>query len=365
MPSYGSVEMRTIFHLDMDAFFASVEIVRNPQLKGKPVIVGGQPNTRGVVSTCSYEARVFGVRSAMSLTEAYRRCPHGIFLNGDFSTYRKFSQKIMEILSHYTPNIEVVSVDEAYIDVSEIAESYGGALNLGEDMRKSIFRITQLPCSIGIATNKLIAKIASSKAKPNGILHVLPGEEISFLAPLAIQSIPGIGTKTQELLNRDGILLIKDLQEMGMDALIQHYGSSGYFFHFAANGQDDRPIVSEESDPKSIGHETTFDRDEENKEILIQTLQELVIKTTKRLCKYKMRARGVSLKLRFSNFRTITRSHLFCNHTQDAKLILKEILYLFEKNYIENTPIRLIGVTLEKLTNGYWQPSLWDKPTCD
>lgn len=351
--------MGTIFHLDMDAFFASVEIVRNPMLRGKPVIVGGQPNTRGVVSTCSYEARVFGVRSAMSLTEAYRRCPHGIFLNGSFSLYRAYSQEIMNVLSSYTDNLEVVSVDEAYIDVTDIVGHYGGSRNLCEQMRKAILQKTQLPCSVGIASNKLVAKIASSKAKPNGILDIAEGHEAQFLAPLPIQSIPGIGTKTQEVLNRDGIFLIQHLQELGIEALIQRYGSSGYFFHFAAFGKDDRPVVSEEGDPKSIGHETTFDRDENNKNVLIQTVKELVDKTTKRLHKYQMRARGVSLKLRYSNFRTITRSRILSFHTQDPTVIFNEILLLFEMNYVDETPLRLIGVTVEKLTNGYWQPLLW------
>lgn len=351
---------RTIFHLDMDAFFASIEIARNPFFKGKPVIVGGQPNTRGVVSTCSYEARVFGVHSAMSLTEAYRKCPHGIFLNGNFSTYRQYSSRIMEILANYTECLEVVSVDETYMDVSEIISHYGNARNLANNMRHSIYKETQLPSSIGIATNKLIAKIASSKAKPNGLLEVTMGKEAEFLAPLPVQSIPGIGKKTQEALNKDGIFFIHELQSLNLEALIERYNSSGYFFHFAAFGKDDRPVVTEESDPKSIGHETTFDRDENSKDVLIKTIHELVEKTVKRLKRYEMRGRGVSLKLRFSNFKTITRSHLLKYHTQDLKLILTEILELFERHYLPDTPIRLIGVTIEKLTNSYWQPTLWD-----
>lgn len=198
----------------MDAFFASVEIVKNPALRGKPVIVGGRPDRRGVVSTCSYEARKFGVRSAMPVSEAYRLCPHGIFLEGDYSLYREFSEKVFAIFYQKTPYVEVVSIDEAYLDVSEPIASGMTPKDLATSIHQEVFRTTQLTCSIGIAANKLVAKIAAGKAKPNGIFEVIPGTEDAFLAPLPIQSLPGIGTKTQVVLNQEGFLTVADLQAL-------------------------------------------------------------------------------------------------------------------------------------------------------
>jgi DNA polymerase-4 len=351
---------RTIFHIDMDAFFASIEVVKNPALRGKPVIVGGRPEQRGVVSTCSYEARIFGVHSAMSLTEAYRRCPHGVFLDVDFSLYRHYSSTIMEIFRSYTPHVEVVSVDEAYIDVTEILQDHGGAVSLAKEMKQAVFTHTQLTCSIGGGSNKLIAKIAAGQSKPNGLKIIPHGEEQAFLEPLPVGTLPGVGEKTREFLHQQGIKKIQDLQELSLDRLLQDYGALGYHLFLSAHGKDDRPVDYEDSTPKSVGAEITFDKDTIDDEVLIDTLEQLVDKACRRMKRHRMRTRTVSLKLRYSNFNTLTRSHTLLSHTNRKEEILAELIYLFRKTYDNQLPVRLVGVSLEKLTDGYWQPLLWE-----
>ncbi len=241
--------MRCIFHIDMDAFFASVEIVRNPALKGKPVIVGGRPDRRGVVSTCSYEARKFGIHSAMALSEAYRLCPHGVFLDVDFPLYRAYSDKVFDIFYQHTPFVEVVSVDEAYLDVTAAITGGITPKDLAIAIHEQVFEATKLTCSIGIAQNKLVSKIAAGKAKPNGIMYVLPGTEMAFLAPLPIQHLPGVGAKTQIILNREGLHTVADIQKFSIDQLIQQHGSWGYHYYFAARGEDNRPVSWESHPP--------------------------------------------------------------------------------------------------------------------
>jgi DNA polymerase IV len=351
---------RIIFHIDMDAFFASIEIARNPALKGKPVIVGGNPDSLGVVSTCSYEARKFGVHSAMSLYEAKLRCPEGIFLQGNYSLYQEYSREIIDIFMRYTPYVEVLSIDEAYLDVSEVAPSYWGGKALGELLKKVIYQETKLSCSIGIASSKHVAKIASSLAKPNGVYEVPAGQEKAFLAPLPIQTLAGVGTKTQETLNRDGIQRIADIQKIDVDQLIRQYGGLGFYLHQESMGIDNRPVVWEDQPPKSIGAETTFEKDQSEKKIILGVLQELAQKAHLRLKRHQMRARGLTLKLRYSDFQTINRSHTLFSHSNKLETFFNEAVYLLEESWDEKTPLRLIGISLEKLTNGYWQPTLWD-----
>ncbi len=351
---------RIIFHVDMDAFFAAIEIVRDPTLKGKPVIIGGQPDQRGVVSTCSYEARKYGVRSAMSLFEAKRLCPKAIFLDGNFSLYREVSDTIMSLFHRYTDEVEVVSIDEAYLDVSHVVDQYGGAKALGQQLRQAVFKETQLTCSVGIATSKLVAKIASSAAKPNGLYEIPAGSEAQFLATLKIQSLPYIGGKTQAALNHDGIFTVAQLQILGMEELVHRYGARGYYYYKAAMGQDDSPVVWWDVPPKSVGAETTFDTDQIDRAYIEHELEELVIKACRRLKKSKMRSKTVSLKLRFSDFRTITRAHTLFTHVNNSEVIWREVQKLLDLYYSGEEALRLVGVSLENLTDGYWQPTLWN-----
>lgn len=344
-------------HVDMDAFFASVEIVNNPSLKGKPVIVGGHPDKRGVVSTCSYEARKFGVRSAMSMFEAKKKCPHAIFLEGNYSLYREASDIVMDILHTFTPLVEIVGIDEAYV---ELPENYPlSPFKTGQAIRRAVLEKTKLTCSVGIGINKLIAKIASSHAKPNGLFEVPHGMEKDFLAPLPIESLPGIGVRTQAELNNDGLYKIIDLQSLGMDVLINRYGAYGYYFHLASFGKDNRPVIVDDPTPKSIGAETTFETDINDRELLLSELEPLLDKAYHRMRKHKMRARGVSLKLRFSDFKTVTRATSFENHTVHYPFLKNAAVELFDKVW-PGTPLRLIGLSFEKLTDSYWQPTFWD-----
>lgn len=357
---FRGMQQRVIFHVDMDAFFASVEIARDPSLKGKPVIVGGDPNSRGVVSTCSYEARVFGVHSAMSLSEAQRRCPQAIFLEGSYSLYSEYSEKIMNIFRRLTEKVQVVSVDEAYLDVTEKVDKHGGPLALAELLRSVVFKKTQLTCSIGVASNKLVAKMASTAAKPNGAKEIKPGEEAAFLAPLKIGSIPGIGAKTEEAFHRRGILLIEDIQLMDLDTLLQQYGQWGYQLRMSAFGQDNRPVEWGDRIPLSLGAETTFERDQTDCKVLHEALEQLVEKACRHLHENKMRTRAICLKLRDNNFKTITRSCGLFSDTNDINTIQHECREFFNSVYFGTFPLRLLGVSLHKLTDTYWQPTLWD-----
>ncbi|MBA3236954.1 MAG: DNA polymerase IV [Parachlamydiaceae bacterium] len=350
---------RTIFHIDMDAFFASVEEAENPTLKGKAVIIGGQPGQRGVVSTCSYEARRFGVHSAMSLTEAGKRCPHAIFLQGNHALYREYSNQIMQIFLAATPYVEVVSIDEAYLDVTDVFQLYDGAIALAELLKKIILMQTKLTCSVGIASNKLLAKIASSTYKPNGLLAVPEGEEAQFLAPLPISTIPGIGKKTALRMEADGFFDIHQLQAAGIDLLMRLYGNWGYQCHQSAMGFDNREVQWEESSCKSIGAETTYAENQIDFIILKETLEALCQKVWTRLKRYRMRARGLSIKLRSETFHTITRSYTFDSHVNDLEEISRAATVLLENNYANELPLRLIGISLEKLTDTYWQPTFW------
>lgn len=352
--------LKTFFHLDMDAFFASIEIVRNPALKGKPVIVGGSLERRGVVSTCSYEARAFGVHSAMSMSEAYRKCPQGIFLEGSYSSYREYSDRIMEIIHRYTPMVEVVSIDEAYIDVTDIADSYGGAEALAKELKNTIFQQTQLTCSIGVSSTMLVAKIASSITKPDGLRLVPVGEEASFLEPLDVDKIPGIGESTRVLLSQEGIYSVGDLQKVSLHKLVQRHGSHGYYFFFACQGQDNRSVEPNDHDPKSIGAETTFEKDQDNPEFLIGTLNDLIATAQRRLLEHHMWTGAICLKLRDCTFKTTTHSHLLASETQDLHKIQKSAASLLKKVYSGEIPLRLIGISLRGLKTPYWQPSLWD-----
>ena len=359
--SYLRKNPRTIFHIDMDAFFASVEEAENPSLRGKALIIGGLPGQRGVVSTCSYEARRYGVHSAMSLSEAGKRCPHGIFMPGNYSLYRAYSSKIMEIFCASTPYVEIVSIDEAYLDVTSILHQYGGSQTLAKLLKEIILQQTKLTCSVGIASNKLMAKIASSANKPDGLTLIPKGTEALFLGPLPVGTIPGIGKKTALAMETDGFHNIAQVQEAGIDKLMQLYGNWGYHCYQVALGRDDRPVQWEETAPKSIGAEVTFDQNLDDLKAIKETLIQLCQKIWRRLRLNKMRARGITLKLRNAAFHTITRSATFGSHVNDLKEITERAISLFDSHWANQLPLRLVGISLEKLTDSYWQPTFWNE----
>ena len=261
---------RTIFHVDMDAFFVSVEELFDPSLKGKPVVVGGQRNERGVVSAASYAARKFGVHSAMPLRTAAKICPQAIFVSGHPDRYREYSQKVHEVLGHFSPLVEMASVDEAYLDMTGTERLHGRPLHSAHRLHAEMKSATQLNCSIGIGTSRLVAKVSSAKAKPNGVLWVLPGEETKFLAPLAVGDIPGVGKVMEEKLHAIGVQKVGDLAGMEDRDLEQRFGKWGLALAGKSRGEDaggwfDNE-VGENVDPKSISHEHTFDQDTRSEE---------------------------------------------------------------------------------------------------
>ncbi|WP_041017638.1 DNA polymerase IV [Criblamydia sequanensis] len=351
---------RIILHIDMDAFFASIEIAENPHLKGLPIIVGGNPDRRGVVSTCSYEARVYGVHSAMPLHEAKKLCPKAIFITGNYSLYKNYSEKIMKILTKVCPIVEIVSIDEAYLDFTNFVDEEH-ILEIGQEIKNQIFYKTGLTSSIGIGSCKLISKMASSFQKPNGLLQIKSGLEVEFLKPLDIGKLPGVGTKTEEHLRKKGFFKISDLQEASLEKLIDLMGvSRGYYLHKACLGRDPRVVEGEKRSPKSIGKEETFDKDIADILLLQEVLENQLKAIFEKAKERKLRFKGFSIKIRHPDFKTFTKSYTFKNFTQNYHELRKAVFSLFESFYSGSPPLRLLGVSLENLSDGYWQPTFWD-----
>lgn len=339
---------RTIFHVDMDAFFVSVEELSNPSLKGKAVVVGGQRDERGVVSAASYEARKFGVHSAMPLRTAAKQCPHAIFVDGHPDLYREYSQKAKEVLHDFSPAVEMASIDEAYLDMSGTERLHGPPLLSAHKLHQHMKDRTGLNCSIGIGSSRLMAKISSDKAKPNGVLYVLAGQEQSFLAPLDVGKIPGVGKVTKARLNQIGIIYIGDLLKVEEQILEENFGKWGPSLAGKARGEDAgawfEGDVGEEWEAKSISHEHTFDRDTADRGKLEPTLAHLCEKVGRRLREQNFSARTLQLKLRYSDFSTITRAHSLSTPTQMDTEIFSAIEKLFHHNWNQGRSIRLLGV---------------------
>jgi DNA polymerase-4 len=339
---------KTIFHVDMDAFFVSVEELSDPSLKGKAVVVGGQRNERGVVSAASYEARKFGVHSAMPLRTAAKLCPHAIFVDGHPDRYRECSAKVYEILNTFSPLVEMASIDEAYLDMTGTDRLHGPPLRAAHALHKKVKVETQLNCSIGIGASRLIAKVSSAKAKPNGVLWVIPGQEAKFLAPLDVRDIPGVGKVMEQNLHGMGIRQVGDLAALQEDVLEQHFGKWGLALAGKARGEDAGgwfdAEVGEHADPKSISHEHTFNEDTANPAQLESTLMRLTEMVARRLREHGLHARTIQLKLRYKDFTTITRAHSLVAPTQLDTEIFEQIRTLFRRNWKKGAEIRLLGV---------------------
>ncbi|MEZ5400391.1 MAG: DNA polymerase IV [Bryobacteraceae bacterium] len=355
--------MRTpvIFHLDMDAFFASVEELADPALKGKAVVVGGRSDQRGVVSAASYEARKFGVHSAMPLRTAYKLCPHAIFVDGHPHLYREYSGRVHEILTGFTPTVEMASIDEAYLDFTGTERLHGPPLRAAHRLHESIKHSTGLNCSIGISTARLVAKVCSDQAKPNGILYVMPGHEARFLAPLEVRKIPGVGKVTEKNLHTLGIRRVGDLATLEEDFLAERFGKWGLALAGKSRGLDaggwfDTPI-GEGGDPKSISHEHTYGEDTADRTVLDRSLARLTEMVCRRLREHGLYARTVQLKLRYTDFSTFTRAHTIDTATQVDTEILAEIRSLFARNWT-GKPIRLLGVHVSGFSRTEDQMSL-------
>jgi len=342
-------------HIDLDAFFVSVECARRPELKGKPVVVGGNPDRRGVVAASSYEARKFGIHSGMPLKTAVRLCPGAIFVCGNHAVYRDVSGKFMAILEEFSPFLEPVGIDEAYLDVTGFESLHGSLKGMAENIRRQVNLRLGITASVGIAGSKIVAKAASEAAKPDGVLEIAPGEDARFLAPLEIGRLQGIGKKTEALLKGIGISTLGKLAQMPPSSLKARLGSYGETLILHARGIDNRP-VEPPGEAKSISRETTFAEDVHHRKILEAMLGQLSEHVGARLRKRNRHARCITLKLRFSDFSTITRAHTLPAPTDADQVIFTTGLNLMRKDLAGNPlAVRLIGIGVSGFAEKGWQ----------
>ena len=337
--------MRKIIHIDMDAFFASVEQRNHPEYRGKPLIVAGDPDKRGVVSTCSYEARVFGVHSAMPTRTAMRLCPDGIFIDGDMHTYKEVSNQVFSIFSKYTSKVEPMSIDEAFLDVTESVNDGRSATEIASLILQDIFKETGLTASAGVSYNKFLAKVASSLKKPAGLSVIKPSGAISFLENLPIEKFYGIGKVTAKKLRSMNIKTGRDLKALDLQTLISHFGKTGAFYFNIVRGIDEREVETDYT-RKSYGRETTLPKDITDIAKIRIYIRRLAIKVAKYLQHDKLSGRTVTLKLKYSDFQSITRSKSFTKGIADSSAIGEIACELLHKTEAGNRPVRLIGVSM-------------------
>lgn len=337
--------MRKIIHIDMDAFFASIEQRDRPELRGRPVIVGGSAERRGVVATCSYEARAFGVRSAMPMRTAQRLCPQAVCLDVDMKKYRRESLRIREIFASATDLVEPVSIDEAYLDVTENKRNEPSATRLARALQREIFLKTGLTASAGISCNKFLAKIASELRKPAGLAVIPPERAISFLDALPVEKFHGIGKVSASKLIGMNIRTGRDLRQLDAATLSLLFGKTGLFYYKIVRGIDDRPVETVD-EPKSIGHESTLARDCSDVRALRILLRILSHRVSHRLRERNLSGKTVTIKVRYGNFETVTRSLSLSVPVCDGAEIGEIAVGLAGKTELERRPVRLLGVTV-------------------
>jgi DNA polymerase-4 len=357
---------RSIFHLDMDAFFVSVEELFDPSLKGKPVVVGGARDQRGVVSAASYAARKFGVHSAMPLRTAAQKCPQAIFVEGHPERYREYSHKVRTVLDRFTPAVEMASIDEAYLDMTGTERLHGPPFEAAHKLHESVRRATKLNCSIGASATRLVSKIASDQAKPNGVLWIPPGCEAEFLAPLAVEKVPGVGKVTARELHSMGLRRIGDLARLDHAFLEKRFGKWGVALAGKARGEDAggwfQAGVAEDTDAKSISHERTFDTDLADESKLLATIERLSEMVAQRMRAQGVEGRTVHLKLRYSDFSTYTRARTLREPTAIDRVIGDVARALFVKAWRCGEAVRLLGVGMSGLEEAAAQANLFDEP---
>jgi DNA polymerase-4 len=341
----------SILHVDMDAFFVSVELLERPELRGKPVVVGGRPDQRGVVTAASYEARKYGVHSAMPLRTAGKLCPHAVFLDGHHEKYGEWSDRVATILAQFSPIVEMVSIDEAYLDLAGTERLHGPPLAAADKLLRTITRTTNLPCSAGLATTRLVAKVASDQAKPRGLVWVTPGQEARFLAPLSVGKIPGIGEVTERALRALGIGTVEQLATVSPEKLEKIFGQWGDALYRKARGGDSYEFVID-AEPKSISHNHTFGEDTNDTEALHALLSHLSQKACKRLREAGLATRTLTLTIRYAGFDTHTRAKTLSEPTRLDADIFQVFQRLFAKHRDLKRKIRLLGVSLGGLTHG-------------
>jgi DNA polymerase-4 len=350
----------SILHVDMDAFFVSVELLERPELRGKPVIVGGgTPDQRGVVTSASYEARKFGVHSAMPLRTAGKLCPHGIFLDGHHHKYGEWSDRIAAILGQFSPIVEMVSIDEAYLDLAGTERLHGPPFAAADKLLRAITSTTGLPCSAGLGSTRLVAKVGSDQAKPRGLVWIAPGSEAQFLAPLPVRKIPGIGEVTERSLLALGLKTVGDLAAVPHEKLQKVFGQWGTALYRKARGGDSYEFVID-AEPKSISHNHTFGEDTNDTQVLLSMLSHLSQKACKRLREAGLSTRTLTLTIRYQGFDTYTRAKTLPAPTNLDSDIFATIQALFHEHRNLKRKVRLLGVALGSFSHGNDQLDLLD-----
>ena len=355
----SSEGVTSILHVDMDAFFFSVELLERPELRGKPVVVGGRPDQRGVVSAASYEARKFGIQSAMPLRTAARLCPHAIFLDGHHEKYGEWSDRVATILAKFSPIVEMVSIDEAYLDLAGTERLHGPPLAAADKLLRMITQTTALPCSGGLAATRLVAKVASEQAKPRGLVWVPAGSEERFLAPLSVRKIPGIGEVTERALRALSIETVEQITAVPLEKLEKIFGQWGTALYRKARGGDSYEFVID-AEPKSISHNHTFGEDTSDSNALSTLLSHLSQKACKRLREAGLATRTLTLTIRYTGFDTHTRSKTLAEPTRLDADIFAVFQELFRTHRDMKRKVRLLGVSLSGLTHGSEQLDLLD-----
>lgn len=350
----------SILHVDMDAFFVSVELLERPELRGKPVVVGGQKDQRGVVSAASYEARKYGIHSAMPLRTAGRLCPHAVFLDGHHEKYGLWSDRVAAILAKFSPVVEMVSIDEAYLDLAGTERLHGPPLAAADKLLRTITQTTSLPCSGGLATTRLTAKVASDQAKPRGLLWIPPGCEARFLAPLSVRKIPGIGEVTEKALRALGIETVEQLAAIPLEKLEKIFGQWGEALYRKSRGGDSYEFVID-AEPKSISHNHTFGEDTDDVNQMAALLSHLSQKACKRLREAGLAALTLTLTIRYAGFDTYKRAKSLKEPTQLDADIYAVFQELFRKHRDPKRRVRLLGVSLSHFTHGNAQLDLLEK----
>jgi DNA polymerase-4 len=356
---------RKILHIDLDAFFCAVEEQYDPSLRGKVFAVGGRPDERGVVAACSYAARQFGLHSAMPMARAVRRCPYLLIVPAQHHRYRAISRQVMARLHELTPFVEQLSIDEAFLDVSDLADP---AKAIARRLQATINQTLNLPCSLGVATNKLVAKIANNIGKaaaksnkpPNNIKVIPPGQETAFLAPLPIEELWGVGPKTAERLIRLGLHTIGDIARYPEAQLVQQFGKIGHDLALRARGLDDRPVETEQ-ETKSVSQETTFAKDVTDEVALHRTMRQQAEGVGRRLRQHNLSGTTVKIKVRWADFTTLTRQVTLSRPTNLDNEIYAAALELFEKTWPPGKRVRLIGVGVSGFETPAYQLGLWDQ----
>ena len=356
-PELTSGSSASILHVDMDAFFVSIELLERPELRGKPVVVGGRPDQRGVVTAASYEARKFGIQSAMPLRTAGRLCPHAIFLDGHHAKYTLWSDRVASILAKFSPIVEMVSIDEAYLDLAGTERLHGPPLAAADKLLRTITRETGLPCSGGLASTRLVAKVASDQAKPRGLVWVPPGREAQFLAPLPVRKIPGIGKVTEKALRALGIETVNQIAALPLEKLEKIFGQWGTALYRKARGGDSYEFVLD-AEPKSISHNHTFNEDTADLAALSAVLSHLSQKACKRLREAGLAARTLTLTVRYQGFDTHTRSKTLAESASLDAGINAVFQELFLHHLDRKRKVRLLGVSLSAFTHGEQQLDL-------